>query len=192
MELRGIPYEAVPVNLKTGEQKEPSFLKVNSAGLVPYLLLENGQKLSQSLAQISYIDDLEFAKGESVIPKAQYDRAKVLELWEIIAADTHPIQNLSVQFRHSSNPEERKKWCQDFISRGLRNYLAASQNCRGAFSFGDKVSLADLALIPQIYNALRFDLDVPRDFMPLWSLYETCLATSECQKSAPEQQVDAV
>jgi len=192
MELRKISYEAVPVNLKTGEQKEPSYLKVNSAGLVPFLLLKNGQKLSQSLAQIAYIDALDEAQGELVIPTAPYDRAKVLELWEIIAADTHPIQNLSVQFRHSAKPEERKKWCQDFIARGLRNYLSASQSCRGAFSFGDRVSLADLALIPQIYNALRFELNVQKDFAPLWSLYESCLATSECQKSAPEQQADAV
>jgi maleylacetoacetate isomerase len=107
-------------------------------------------------------------------------------LAEVINADTHPIQNLSVQYFHSEDPLERKRWAQHWIRNGLEAFEKLATPHAGLYSIGDQVTVADLCLIPQVYNAIRFEVDL--EPLPLIKkIYDRAMATAECLASAPEK-----
>ncbi|NCN28549.1 maleylacetoacetate isomerase [bacterium] len=194
LNLKGLSCVHHFVNLKTGEQKSPAHLKVNPSGRVPMLLLEDGTRLNQSLGIISYLDSQVFKKATKIIPEDPLNRARAFELWEVIAADTHPLQNISVISRYSDDPQKRVEWSAFYIQRGLSVFDETLTRVALAkdFSLGNSPSLPDLALIPQIYNALRFGLDVQGTFPRLWKIYQNALQTEECLVASPEKQQDAV
>ncbi len=191
LNLKGIAFEYIPVNLLKGENKSPVHMKRSPLGSVPVLEIDSEFCLTESMAIIDWIEEVYSLKTPALFPGLPLERAYIRSLCEIINADTGPLQTPAVQKRHSSDTEEQKKWAQDFITRGLKAYDLATQNCRGNFSFGDQITAADLFLVPQIYNALRYEVNVAQDFPQLFQIYERALATKAGLASSPEKQSDA-
>tara|TARA_R110000868_G_scaffold53661_6_gene168119 strand:+ start:1895 stop:2536 length:642 start_codon:yes stop_codon:yes gene_type:complete len=165
LNLKGLKYEAVPVHLVNngGEQHSLDYQTINPQSLVP-ALDDHGKILTQSLAIIEYLDEMH--PEVPLLPKEPYLKAKVRAFALAIAADTHPVNNLRVtqyltrEFNISA--EQKLAWYHHFIMLGLsalEKQLVTSTTL-GNFCFGDHPSLADICLIPQLYNAKRFDCDL--------------------------------
>ena len=187
LEWKGILYEAVPVNLLNGESESPEHLKRNPAGFVPVLEVPTDpiEYLTESLSIIRYLEE-SHPEAPSLFPKTPLARAKVWALAEVINSGTQPIQNIPVMAMHSSDPDEQKRWSRHFIEEGLSVYERLCSQTAGRYSFGDELSLADLCLMPQLYNAERFQ--VSWDSFPHISRIEkSCRTLSAYQKSHPDQ-----
>ncbi len=159
LNLKGVAYTAVPVNLLDGEQKADDHRARNPQGFVP-LLEVDGLKLTQSLA---IVDWLEARYPEpALLPAEPGDRAHVLALALAVACDIHPLNNLRV-LKYLSGPlglpqEARDAWYRHWVAEGLAALEAMAASRAGRFLFGDAPTLADLCLVPQMFNARRFDV----------------------------------
>ena len=165
LRLKGIDHDAVQVDLRTGAQRDAAYLAQNPQGLVPLLEIDS-HRLSQSLAIIDYLDATRPAPR--LIPTDPADRAHVLALALVVACDIHPLNNLRV-LHHLKDalgqPEEaRNDWYRHWVSEGLAALEALAAPRAGRFLFGDAPGLGDICLVPQLYNARRFD--VPLDPYP--------------------------
>lgn len=146
-----------------GEQHFPDYRALNPQEHVP-TLLENELVLTQSLAIIEYLE--EKYPNPFLLPKEINDRALVRSLSQVIACDIHPINNLSVlnflKERFNLSDEQKQQWYAHWVKKGLIAYeaLLKKHNCSGLFSFGDTFTMADCCLIPQLYNANRFSVDI--------------------------------
>lgn len=153
LNLAGLPYEAVSVDLVAGDHKTPEHLARNPQGLVPALWID-GVMLTQSVAILSYLDQ---TRNLGLLPADPLDRARVEAAAHAIAMDLHPVCNLSVM-KHATGGQDpaRTEWMQHFITPGLRAFEALLPDGDGPFCFGEAPGLADLCLMPQIYNADRW------------------------------------
>lgn len=182
---KGIDYAAHPVNLLLAEQRAPDYLAINASGSVPTLLIA-GKAYTQSLALIEYLEELQ--PEPPLLPQQPLARLRVRELAQIIACDTQPLQNLRVMRAHSPDSEVQKDWARQWISAGLAVFeqrLGASW--QGPWAAGANLSMADLALVPQVYNAKRFGVDMT----PLphcESIYRAALTLPTCLAASPELQ----
>ena len=166
LNLKGVPYDSVAVNLAEGAQKQDEYRARNPQGFVPMLEM-NGQRITQSLAIIDYLDSA-FPQPK-LVPAEASDRAHVLALALTIACDIHPLNNLRV-LKYLSGPlgqEEsaRNQWYAHWVREGFTALEAMAGPRSGRFLFGDEPSLADICLVPQMYNARRFE--VPVEYFPL-------------------------
>ncbi len=158
--LKNIPYRSVSVNLAAGVQSEPDHMARNPMGAVPVLDID-GLRLTQSLAIIEYLD--ETRGGLSLIPRDPKRKARARALALIIAADVHPLGNLATLNRIAElgGEVEKVKWAQYYISRGLAAFETKLREIpKAKFSTGDTPGLADVCLVPQLYNAVRWDVDL--------------------------------
>ncbi len=156
--LAGLEYDAVSVNLLAGEQRGEAHLDRNPQGLVPSVDFE-GQILSQSLAIIEYMHDAGYAH---FLPQDLMGRARVRALSYAIAMEIHPICNLSVAKYAVANSDDGidiKSWMQHFINKGLAG-LEGMLSSAGDYCHGESISMADICLVPQLYNAGRWDVDM--------------------------------
>jgi maleylacetoacetate isomerase len=157
LHLAGIEYQTINVDLLDGEQKSDVHLERNPQGLVPVLNID-GQQLTQSLAILEYLND---TRGLDLLPSDPAEKALCRALAYSIAVDVHPICNLSVM-RHATGGQEpeRTKWMEHFIRPGLVAYeKLLERSSDKVFSVGERPSLADICLIPQLYNARRWKVD---------------------------------
>ena len=165
LNLKGVDYERRIVDLREGEQQEAEYRELNPQGLVPMLEID-GQRLTQSLAILNYLD-LRFA-NQPLIPAMAAERAHVVSMALAIACDIHPLNNLRVlkylknELGHSQ--EEVDAWYAHWISEGLPALEAMAAPRAGKFLCGDAPTAADVCLVPQLYNARRFN--VPLDKYP--------------------------
>jgi maleylacetoacetate isomerase len=165
LKLKGVDYDSRQIDLREGEQKADIYRALNPQGFVPMLEID-GHKLTQSLAIISYLD-LRF-QNQPLLPASAEARAHVLALSLTVACDIHPLNNLRVlrylkgELGHSQ--EEVDRWYAHWIHEGLPALEALAAPGAGAFLFGDGPTMADVCLVPQLYNARRFD--VPLDDYP--------------------------
>ncbi|RUL97738.1 maleylacetoacetate isomerase [Rhizobium chutanense] len=160
LNLLGVGYKAVPINLLDGAQSKPDYLALNPQGLVPTLIID-GKTLTQSLAIIEYLAETRPECG--LLPSDSADRQKVRALAYAVAMDIHPICNLHVVSHLMTLTEKadaREEWMKHFIADGLRKLEVMIGEFDGAFSFGDRPTMADLCLVPQVYNARRWGVDI--------------------------------
>jgi maleylacetoacetate isomerase len=165
LNLKGIAYEAVAVNLLEGAQRAEDYRIRNPQGLVPMLEID-GHRLIQSLAILSYLD--ETRSEPPLVPADPADSAHVRALALAVACDIHPLNNLRVLHylkEELDQPHEaRDAWYRHWVAEGLAALEAMAAARAGRFLFGDSPTLADLCLVPQLFNARRFE--VPLDDYP--------------------------
>ncbi len=165
LKLKGVDYESRQVDLREDEQKSEAFRRLNPQGLVPMLEID-GHRLTQSVAIINYLD-LRYP-NVPLIPAAAAERAHVVAMAMIVACDIHPLNNLRVlkylktELGHSQKEVDR--WYAHWIEEGLPGLEAMAAPQSGTFLFGNAPTGADVCLIPQLYNARRFN--VPLDGYP--------------------------
>lgn len=190
LNLKNISYEILPVRLANdgGEQHHPDYLKINAQGLVP-TLDENGHILNQSLAIIEYLEEIN-PKPE-LLPKSPLARAQIRSLAMIVACDMHPLNNLRVlqhlrqqfQATEAQVTEWYHHWLKegfDAIEKQLKKLPRGDHVC-----YGHDVSLADICLIPQVYNAKRFNFSM--DNYPLINeINSYCTTLAAFSNAAPE------
>lgn len=157
--LKGLDYHALPVNLLKGEQRSAAYLALNPQGRVPALRTEQGQLLLQSPAIIEYLEELQ--PLPALLPADPLERAQVRAVAAIIGCDIHPLHNVSVlnRLREAGHDEAQvSAWIGHWIGQGL----AAVERLIGdqGFCFGAAPGLADVYLIPQVYAAQRFNIDL--------------------------------
>lgn len=197
LHLKELEFEYVPVSLVKdgGEQYSDDYLNLNPAKLVPTLVdLDADIQLNQSLAIIEYLDE-RFSSGVQLVPTHRIERARARALAQDLVCDVQPICNLRVlnKLRNDYAQDDIgvMAWNQHWIRLGLEAMERKIKRRAGKFCLGFDVSIVDVVLVPQIYNALRFDIHVADEFPLLFSIYENCNALEAFQQAAPEQQVDA-
>ena len=195
LELKGLSYDYVPVHLlkEGGQQLKPEFRAVNPDGLVP-ALADGEHVLQQSLAILEYLDEVH--PEPSLLPGTALDRAYVRGLAQEIACEIHPLNNLRVlkYLKHTVGVTDEVKdaWYRHWIELGFASLQANLERSgkAGRFCFGDTPTLADLCLVPQVFNAHRFHIDVAR-YPAIAKIYEACMALPAFQKAEPKSQPDA-
>ena len=191
LNLKGLRAEHLSHHLRKGEQRAPAFLAINPQGLVPALESDAGDVLIQSLAIIEWLD--ETRPEPPLLPQDPLRRAKVRAFAQALACDTHPVQNLKVlaRLRELGLPDDKvTEWAAWANREGLTACEKLVANEAGPFCFGDKPSLADLCLVPQLANARRFGVDVSV-FPRLLKAEAAAKAMPAFADAAPDKQPDA-
>lgn len=194
--LKGIHPEFAYVHLikDGGQQKLPTYKALNPAGLVP-LWQDDELTLNQSLAILQYLEDTHPAPA--LLP-ADHAQAAMIRAFSLdIACDIHPLNNLRVlqYLTGTLGVDEAQKlaWIHHWLQQGftaLEQRLVQQTSWTGPYCFGNTPSWADICLVPQIYNALRFGLEMTA-YPRLWQIYQHCMAQDAFAKAAPEAQADA-
>ncbi len=189
--LKGVEHEIVPVHLLEGggQQHAESYRAKNPMAQVPSLELDDGTVLGQSMAILEYLE--ERYPEPPLLPRDAVARARARQLAEIVNSGIQPLQNLDVMKRLKHGGIEPNAWSADVIRRGLEAYAALCATTAGAFSVGDAPSLADCALVPQLYNARRFGSDVAADFPVLARIDARCAELDAFARAHPDRQPDA-
>jgi len=192
LNLKQLTYEQAFVPLRKNEQRAPEYLAKNPQGLVP-LLDDNGTQLIQSLAIIEYLDEVH--PSPRLLPDGAEDRARVRALAQIIAADVHPLDNLRV-LRYLAKPlghDEKtvEVWFNHWIRIGFEAIEPMLRDKRtGNFCYGDTPGLADICLVPQVFNARRYPSFDLTPFPTIVRVFGNCMQLDAFKRAAPDQQPD--
>jgi maleylpyruvate isomerase len=188
--LKGIDVEHRAYSLRDGEQRTPEFLRLNPQGLVPALELDDGRIITQSLAIIEYLD--ETVPEPPLLPHDPFARAKVRSLAQLVACEIHPLQNLKIirRIAELAGEGEDRTWAAATIRHGLDAFEARIANEAGPFCVGDRVTQADILLVPQLGNARRFGLEV--DWPRIAQVEEACMQIAAFRNAVPDRQADAL
>jgi maleylpyruvate isomerase len=191
---KGLKYELALVSLPKGEHLEAKYKSVNPQGLVP-ALQDGVHLLTQSLAIIEYLDEAH--PGPKLLPSDAIDRAYVRALSQIIACEIHPLNNLrSLKYLRKAyglDEEGVNGWYRHWIAEGfgmLEDFLGDNRK-HGRYCFGDEVGMADCCLVPQVFNAQRYDCDL-KPYPTVMRLHEACMQLDAFIRAQPSQQPDAV
>ena len=195
LNLKGLSYEYLGVHLlkNGGEQLSDSYRELNPAALVP-TLVDGDVALGQSMAIIEYLD--ETRPEPPLLPGSAVDRARIRALAQIVACDIHPINNQRVAKylgdAYGVSDEGKADWMRHWMQLGLEGYEAmlATTPGTGKFSHGDTPTLADICLIPQLFNAVRFSYDF-KHLSNVQRIFDTCMSLSAFDKAQPSKQPDA-
>lgn len=195
--LKGLTFDTVPIHLGKGGQLTDEFRAINPQGFVPTLVLndpgsksgKSGAVLTQSLAILEWLEETHPAPA--LLPADPVERAHVRAFTEIIACDIHPIQNLKILKKLRAMGQDQdgvNAWAAWIIEDGLDACEALIANRPGPYCFGDRVTLADVLLVPQLSNARRFGADIrwPR----ILAVEAACMTLPVFQAAAPQAQVD--
>jgi maleylpyruvate isomerase len=197
LNLKGLSYAYEPVHLVRdgGEHLKEGYLALNPMGQVPLLRVEGGalpageaRQLTQSIAILDLLDHI--APAPRMLPADPWRRARVLELSEVVNSGIQPLQNLSVLRRVAELGGDREAWAADVIGRGLAALERMCAHDSTAFLAGEEPTAADACLVPQLYNARRFGIDVSR-FPRLLVVEARCGALDAFERARPEHQSDA-
>ena len=190
LNLKGIAFDAVPVNLVAAEQNTAAYRALNPGQGVPTLVLDDGTALVQSMAILDWLDETH--PEPPLLPADPLARAQVRAAALTIATDIHPVNNLRVIARLKAmghSQDETVAWMNDWMTRGFTAFadLIAPD---AAFCFGEAPGLADLCLVPQLYNARRWGCDLT-PYPRLTEIEARCLALPAFDAARPENQPDA-
>lgn len=193
LHLKGLAFDSVPVHLVRGggEQRLPAFAARNPQRLVP--TLQHGDAvLTQSLAIIEYLD--ETFPEVPLLPRDALPRQRARALAQLVACDIHPLGNLRVlqYLEHELQlpPDARTRWVARWVRDGLGAFESLLQQGAGGFCIGDAPTIADCALVPQLYNARRFGIDLA-PYPTIRRVEAACAALPAFEAAMPERQVDA-
>jgi maleylpyruvate isomerase len=189
MALKNLPYTSITKNLRSGEHRLSDFLQINVQGFVPALSLDDGVVLTQSVAIIEYLDEL--YPDPPLLPPQPLARARVRALTQAIVSDIHPINNLRVlrylEEKLDLDKQTRDAWYRHWVSVGfdaLERWLVRDA-ATGRFCHGDSPTMADLCLVPQVFNARRFSVDM-NSFPRILAIDAACRQLPAFQTAAPE------
>ena len=189
--LKGVKASTVNKQLRRGEHRQKDYLKINPQGFVPALELEDGTVLTQSLAIMEWLD--ESHPPPALLPAEPRARARVRSLCQLIACDIHPLNNLRVlQYLESTlalAQAPRDEWYRHWIATGfaaLEDALGRDAS-RGRFCFGDQPGMADACLVPQVYNARRYSVDLT-PYPRIVAIDAACRELPAFENAAPEKQ----
>ncbi|WP_095498291.1 maleylacetoacetate isomerase [Paraferrimonas haliotis] len=193
LNYKGLDVEHIPVHLvkNGGEQHGDAYVAINPSHLVPTFTDREGLKLAQSVAILEYLQDT--YPTPTLLPFDPKERAIVRSMVAAICSDIHPLNNLRVLKYLSAqgfSDEQKSQWYQHWVSVGFETVEAMLQQYSGQYSFGDQLSFADVCLIPQVYNAKRFNIDLS-PYPLIEAIYARCCELSAFAMAAPEQQADA-
>jgi maleylpyruvate isomerase len=195
LNLKGLDYDYVPIHLLRdgGEQLKPAYRAVNPDGIVP-ALVDGDDVLTQSLAIIEYLEETH--PEPALLPKSPLDRAFVRSVAMQVACEIHPLDNLRVlkYLKHTVKvPDETKDaWYRHWVETGfesLEKRLAADKRV-GALTFGDTPTVADLCIVPQVFNSRRFGIDVSR-YPTIERIADHACTLDAFRRAAPAEQPDA-
>lgn len=190
LNLKGMPYEAVPVNLLKGEQREEDYAAVNPQKRLPALDI-GGTILTQSPAILEYLDEV--YPEPPLLPADPLSRAKVRAIASIIGCDIHPLNNLGplgyLKNRLGHDQAVADEWYAHWVREGFAAVEALLEP--GPYACGPHVSLADLYLVPQVFNARRFRISLDA-YPKIVAVDAACAELRAFQDAAPERQPDAV
>lgn len=195
LNIKAIDYQIRPIHLvkNGGQQHLSGYLELNPQGLVPVLQV-NEQVISQSSAIVEYLE--ETYSRPSMLPDSAIDRAYVRSLAQIIACDIHPLNNLRVleyqQKEWGIKEDDKQIWYRHWIQQGFTAFeqRLEENNNNGLFCFDLTPGIADAFLIPQVYNALRFNCDM-QPYPLIQGIYDNCMQQTAFANAAPENQPDA-
>ncbi|NND60351.1 MAG: maleylacetoacetate isomerase [Gammaproteobacteria bacterium] len=192
LNLKELNYDSVAIDLARGEHADASHARRNPQGLVP-VLEHDGRHLTQSLAIIEYLEEM--FPPRRLLPADPVDVARVRAMAQLIACDIHPLNNLRV-LKYLVDPlgageQEKRAWYHHWVATGFSAFEKMLEDPRaGDFCHGDQPGLADVCLIPQVYNARRFECDL--DAYPrIRAVEAACLALDAFTDASPERQADA-
>ncbi len=191
LNLKGLEVTTVPVHLRRGEQRQPEFLQLNSQGFVPALRLDDGEVLTQSLAIIEYLDEM--YPQPRLLPGAPAERARIRAMCQLIACDVHPLNNLRVlkylEAQLGLDENARNAWYRHWIQAGfgaLEQSLGRDAPS-GRFCHGASPGMADVLLVPQVFNARRFSVDLA-PYPRIVAIDAACGEIPAFTAAAPERQ----
>ena len=192
LNLKGIEYESIAVNLLAGEDQSGDYRAINPQGLVPVLEVD-GRRLAQSMAILEYLE--ETRPEPPLLPADPLDRAEVRALANIVACDIHPLNNLRVlnylKVELQVKDEQKNAWYRHWIEQGF-DALETRLDSLGSrdYCFSARPGLADVLLVPQVYNARRFRVDMSR-YPRIEQIEQHCLSLDAFARAVPERQPDA-
>ncbi len=192
--IKGLPYGTIPINLLKSEQKESAYTKLNPQGKVP-ALIDGNHLLTQSLAIIEYLEEMH--PFPALLPKPAHERGRVRALSHAVASDIAPLNNLGpLKFLTEDlklSDDDKNRWYQHWIAEGFSalEHLLAESDYTGKFCHGDEPTMADCVLVPQIFNAKRYNADLSA-YSTIMRIAETCEQHPAFQAAHPSKQPDAV
>jgi maleylpyruvate isomerase len=191
---KGLAFEYQPVHLVRdgGEQHSPRYRGINPMAEVPTLELQEGgatRRISQSLAILGYLERI--APTPALVPADPYLAARAWQMAEMVNAGTQPLQNSAVLLRVKNELRgDEQAWARHFIARGLAALEAVAAETAAAYLAGASVSVADVCLVPQLYNARRYGVEVG-SYPTLLRVEQSCLTLPAFVDSHPDRQPDA-
>lgn len=194
LNLKGLAYTQSPVNLVKGEQRGEGNLARNPQGLVPVLETDEGVQLTQSLAICEFLDERH--PTPALLPADAVGRARVRALAQVVACEIHPLDNLKVlKYLVSElevNDDAKLAWYRHWITEGFNalEAMLTSKAGTGEFCHGETPTLADICLVPQVFNAERFECDLTA-YPSIRRIAERCRSLEAFAKAAPGEQPDA-
>ena len=190
LNLKGLDYEYVPVHLVQdgGQQHSPAYRELNAQELVP-TLEHQGHRLTQSLANIEYLEEA-FATTPRLLPESYAERAAVRAFAQAIACEIAPLGNLRVLQYLKRHDMDAEAWSRHWMTTTFDALEPVIFAGGAAFALGDEVTMADCVLVPQMYNARRFGVDLDK-YPALVAVDAQCRELEAFMRAAPEQQSDA-
>ncbi|WP_439134971.1 maleylacetoacetate isomerase [Pseudomaricurvus sp.] len=192
LNLKRLTYEQVAINLLQNEQQSEVYRLINPQGLVPSLKTDDDNILTQSPAILEWLE--ESYPEPPLLPQNALDKAKVRSWCFQVACDIHPICNLRilnyVKDNLNAGEEGKTAWLHHWMSEGFRALELQLKTERGVYCFGDWVTLADVYLIPQVFNALRFGVDMEA-YPRIMSIYQACNELAAFERAQPERNKPA-
>lgn len=195
LNLKGLEYESIPKWFASNEHRAVDYLALNPQGLIPALAVDDGTVLSQSLAIIEYLD--EKYPTPALLPSDSIDRARVRSMALAIACEIHPLNNLRVlnylrgSLGHSDDAVAT--WYCHWVIEGFEGLEAQARTYshRGRHCYGDELTLADVCLVPQMFNARRFRVD-PSSFPTLTAIAAHLESLPAYVSASPGEQADGI
>jgi maleylacetoacetate isomerase/maleylpyruvate isomerase len=191
LNLKGLAYDYAPVNLLAGSQHEPAYRALNAQELTPALVLDDGRVLTQSLAILEWLE--EAYPVPPLLPADPVERAAVRAMADLVACDIHPLNNLRIQQQLTAmgvDDAGRLAWSRRWIEDGFSALEPMIARHTAGFCFGAEPTLADCCLIPQVYSAERYKVDLA-PWPAIRAVAERCAGRPAFQAAHPDRQPDA-